>query len=174
MGSLWSHIRSIFPYDPLCAARAQKKSVTCLLLGITLEAKIDKTSPLSQWCILHSPYFHKIYKFLPNFRKIYTFPPYFHKNYKFFQYFHKIYTFPPISTKFTFLGLIYVFWLPPILTMMHLWFCLVYLMQNIILYCPAKLQDNQVIVAKDFDDINILKCFIHFSHLLWLNKYNHS
>src|SRR6218665_1280207 len=34
-------------------------------------------------------------------------------------YFHKIYKFPPISAKFTFFGLIYGFWLPPILTMMY-------------------------------------------------------
>ena len=33
---------------PYVLQELKKKSVTCLLLGITLEAKIDKTSPLSQ------------------------------------------------------------------------------------------------------------------------------
>src|SRR6218665_3066713 len=41
-----------------------------------------------------------------------AYSPHFHKIYKFLLYFHKIYTFPPISTKFTFLGLIYVFCFP--------------------------------------------------------------
>ena len=36
------------------------------------------------------------------------------------------------------------------------------LIQNITLYCSAKLQNNQVLVAKKFDDTNILKLLFNF------------
>ena len=52
----------------------------------------------------------------------YGIPTYFYKIYKFSPYSCKIYKFPPIFFQLTFfgLGLIYVFFFLPILTMMHL------------------------------------------------------
>lgn len=43
-------------------------------------------------------------------------------------------------------------------------------------YCSEKLQNNQIVFVKDFDDTNILKAFVRFSNLLWLylsNEYSH-
>jgi len=54
---------------------------------------------------------------------------------------------------------------------------LVYFIQNLAFYCPAILQNNQVLVDRDSDDTNIQILLIQFPHLIWLclsNKYNFS
>ena len=48
------------------------------------------------------------------------------------------------------------------------WCNLIYFIQNIALYCSAKLQNDQVMAAKGFYDINFLTLMIRLSHLLWL------
>ena len=47
---------------------------------------------------------------------------------------------------------------------------LLHLIQNIALYCLAKLQHNQVMDAVEFDDMNIPKCFIRFSHSILMKE----
>ena len=50
------------------------------------------------------------------------------------------------------------------------WCRLMYLIHNMPIYLPAKLQNNQSMVTKDFYDTNVLKLWDRFSPLLWFYK----